>query len=74
MKIGEDEEEEESSRSDDVDFLSNEAIELMHKTLLKKGFIGEKGFKAIIPPFKEVIEKRGWTSIYTHLPVGLQQW
>ena len=44
-KRGEDEEEEESSGSDDEDFLSNEAFELMQKTLLKKGFIGERGFK-----------------------------
>ena len=64
-KRGEDEEEEESSGSKDEDFISNE------KTLLKKGFIGEMGFKEIIPPFKEVIEKRGWTSICTHLPVRL---
>ena len=38
---------------------------------MKKGFIGERGFKEIIRPFKEVIEKRNWTSIYTHTPVGL---
>ena len=43
----------------------------MQKTLLKKGFIGERGFKEIIPPFKEVVEKSNWTSICTHLPVGL---
>ena len=54
IKIGE----EESSGSDDEDFFSNEAFELMQKTLLKKGFIGERGFKEIIPPFNEVIEKR----------------
>ena len=70
-KIGEDEEEEESSGSDDNDFLSNEAFKVMQKTLLKKGFLGERGFKEIIPPFKEVIKKRGWTSIYTHFLVGL---
>ena len=72
MKRMEEGEEEESSGSDDEDFLSNEVCELMQKTLLKKGFIGESGFKEIIPPFKEVIEKRGWTSINTHMPVGLK--
>ena len=41
----------ESNESDDEDFLSNEAFELMQKTLLKKGFIGEREFKEIIPPF-----------------------
>ena len=34
---------------------------------MKKGFIGERGFKEIIPPFKGVIEKINWT----HMPVGL---
>ena len=38
---------------------------------MKKGFIGERGFKEIIPPFMEVVEKRTWTSISTHLLVGL---
>ena len=70
-KRGGEEEEEQSSGSDDVDFLSKEVFELMQKTLLKKGFIREKGFKEIIPPFKEVIEKRVWISIYEHLPIGL---
>ena len=55
------------SGSEDEDFLSKEGFELMQKTLLKKGFIGERGFKEIIPPFKEVIEKRGWISICKHL-------
>ena len=54
-KRGEGEEEEESNGSEDEDFLSNEAFELVQKTLMKKGFIGERGFKEIIPPFKEVI-------------------
>ena len=48
--------------------MSKEGFELMQKTLLKKGFVGEKGFKEIIPPFKEVIEKRGWIAICKHLP------
>ena len=67
-KIGEEEEEEMNSGSDNDDFLFKEAIDLMQKTLLKKGFIGKRGFKEIIPPFKEVIEKRGWITICEHLP------
>ena len=70
-KRGKEEEEEQSSGSDDEDFLSKEVFELMQKTLLNKGFIRERGFKEIIPPFKEVIEKRGWISIYKHLVIGL---
>ena len=69
-KKGKEEEEEQSSGSKDEDFLTKEGFELMQKTLLKKGFIGERGFKEIIPPFKEVIENRGWTTICDHLPVG----
>ena len=47
--------------------MSKEAAELRQKTLPKKGFIGDRGLKEIIPPFKEVNEKRGWTDIYEHL-------
>ena len=50
--------------------MSKEGFELMRKTLLKKGFIGKRGFKEIIPPFKKVIEKIGWIVIYEHLAVG----
>ena len=42
----------------------------MQKTLFKKRFIGDRGFKEIIPPFKEVIEKRGMTTISKNLPTG----
>ena len=70
-KRGEDKQEEKGNGSEVDDLLSTEAFELVQKTLMKKGFIGERGFKEIIPPFKEVIEKRNWTSICTHLPIGL---
>ena len=53
-KRGEKEEEEQSSGSDDEDFLSKELFERMKKTLLKKGFIEERGFKEIIPPFNTI--------------------
>ena len=42
----------------------------MVKKILHKGFIGERGFKRFIPPFKEVIEKRGWKIICEHKPPG----
>ena len=57
-KRWEEEEEEKNSGSANDDFLSKKVVELMQKTLLKKGFIGDRRFKEIIPPFKEVIEKR----------------
>ena len=50
--------------------MSKEGFELVQKTLLKKGFIEERGFKEIIPPFKEVIEKIGWIAICKHLLIG----
>ena len=50
--------------------MSKEAFELIEKTLLKKGFIRERGFEEIILTFKEVIEKRGWIAIWEHLPTG----
>ena len=28
-------------------------------TLYKKGFIGEREFKELVPPFKEAINRRG---------------
>ena len=37
----------------------NRAYETMQRKIMKKDFIGKRGFKQLIPPFKEVIEKRG---------------
>ena len=39
----------------------------MKKTLAKKGFIEERGFKELVLPFKEEIERRGWEMICHHL-------
>ena len=41
------------------EFVSDRAYEVMDKKMLRKDFIGERGFKQFISPFKEVIEKRG---------------
>ena len=40
----------------------------MEKKILNKRFIGERGFKKFIPPFKELVEKRGWNVICEHMP------
>ena len=58
MKRGGKEVGEMNNGGEDEDFLSEKAFELMQKTLFKKGFNGDRGFKEIIPPFKEIIEKR----------------
>ena len=38
----------------------NKAAALMEKSLKDKGFIVERGFKKLIFPFAEMLEKRGW--------------
>ena len=40
-------------------FVLDKAYEIMEKKIFKKDFIGERGFKKFISPFKEIIEKRG---------------
>ena len=52
------------------EFVYDEAYEVIVKKILKKGFIEEIGFKQLISPFKEVIEKRLWKIICDHMPLG----
>ena len=40
-------------------FYSNKGAEAFHKYLTKKGFVEERGFKKLVFPFKEEIERRG---------------
>ena len=48
------------------ELVPNRAYEVMQNKMMKKDFIGERGFKQLIPPFKEVIEKRGWSLLCKH--------
>ena len=48
------------------ELVSNRAHEVMQKKIMKKDFIGERGFKQLIPPFNEAIEKRGWSLLCEH--------
>ena len=57
---------EEEATEDDKDFISKEAHELWNKILFDKNFVGEKGFRKLIPPFSKVIEKRGWGFFCEH--------
>ena len=41
-------------------FLSDKRARILRKTPVDKGFIKERGFKELVPPFKEEIERRGW--------------
>ena len=40
-------------------FLTDKGVKVFRKTLTKKGFIDEREFKELVPPFKEEIERRG---------------
>ena len=38
----------------------------MEKSLKDKGFIVERGFNKLIPPFIEMLEKKGWQLLGEH--------
>ena len=38
--------------------------------MLHKDFIGERGFNQLISPFREVIEKKGWSLLCEHKSDG----
>ena len=52
------------------EFISDRAYKVMDKKMLRKDFIGERGFQRFISPFKEVIEKKGWSLLCKHKSVG----
>ena len=51
-------------------FISEKAAALMEGSLKDKGFITERGFKQVISPFSEMLEKRGWQSLGEHKEPG----
>ena len=59
---------EEEDKEDEL--ISNAAYVFMKDTLKQKSFIGERGFYKLIPPFRIVIEKRGWNLFCEHKPAG----
>ena len=42
----------------------------MERSLKDRGFIAERGFKNVISPFAEMLEKRGWQSLGEHKEPG----
>ena len=42
----------------------------MERSLKDRGFIAERGFKRLIPPFSKMLEKRGWQSLGEHKEPG----
>ena len=59
-KRGEDEARSEKRKDRARNFISEKAAALMERSLKDKGFIVERGFKKVISPFVEMLEKRGW--------------
>ena len=52
------------------DFVSEEAYTIWKKYYAGKGFVGERGFRKLISPFKELIEQRGWGNFCKHQKSG----
>ena len=42
----------------------------MERSLKDRSFIAERGFKKVISPFTEMLEKRGWQSLGEHKELG----
>ena len=52
------------------DFVSDEAYLNWRKHYANKGFVADRRFKNPITPFKEMIQKRGWTTLCKHRKSG----
>ena len=44
-------------------FYFNKGEEAFKKHLAKKGYVEERGFKQLVSPFKEEVERRGWETM-----------
>ena len=69
-KRGADEVGEEQRKSIVENFISESAVALMEGRLKSKGVIEERGFKNVISPFAEMVEKREWQSLVEHKEPG----
>ena len=49
-----------------ITFYSDNGVEAFQKHLAKKGFVEEKGFKQLVSPFKEEIERWGCEKMSQH--------
>ena len=59
------------AREEEVeDFVSEEAYSKRKKHYANKGFVVERRFRNPIPPFKEMIEQRGWEALCAHQKSG----
>ena len=69
-KRGADEAGEEQRENIVENFISESAMALMEGSLKNGGFITERGFKNIISPFSEMVEKKEWQSLVEHKEPG----
>ena len=69
-KRGADEAEAEKRKDRARNFISNKAAAVMERSLKDTGFIAKRGFKRLISPFAEMLEKRGWQSLGEHKEPG----
>ena len=51
-------------------YYSNKGEKAFKKYLAKKGYVVERGFKQLISPFKEEVERRGWETVGQHMKSG----
>ena len=51
-------------------FFTEKGAKVFRKTLTRKGFVEERGFKELVPPFKEEVERKGWELLCKHLEQG----
>ena len=51
-------------------FFTSKGVKAFKKILANKGFVEERGFKELVPPFKEEVERRGLEAICKHLESG----
>ena len=59
-EVGEETKEVEVESGEARVFFTNKGEEAFKKILAKKGFVEERGFKELVLPFKEQVERRGW--------------
>ena len=69
-KWGADKAEAEQRKDKTINFISDKAVALMEGSLKDIGFIAERGFKRLISPFAEMLEKKGWQSLGEHKEPG----
>ena len=65
-------EEVEVEKGEAIVFLSNKGAKAFMKSLTKKGFVEQRGFRKLVPPFKEVVKRRWWKAVCKHVEPGIK--